>query len=94
MNCWPDSTATPPLYLTLPSATGEPGERLVGYDQVSLKPGKSTRVQLTIDAASPDRPLGFYNTSTHAWDTAAGAYSVQVGASSRDLPLTGSFTIG
>jgi beta-glucosidase len=87
-------TATPQLYLTLPSATGEPGKRLVGYDQVSLKPGKSTRVQLTIDAASPDRPLGFYNTGTHAWDTAAGAYSVQVGASSRDLPLTGAFSIG
>jgi beta-glucosidase len=86
-------TATPQVYLTLPAATGEPGQRLVGYDKVSLRAGQSTRVQVTIDAASADRPLSFWDTSTHAWEVAAGAYSVQVGASSRDLPLTGSFTI-
>ncbi|WP_312033740.1 glycoside hydrolase family 3 C-terminal domain-containing protein [Actinoplanes sp. TBRC 11911] len=86
-------TATPQLYLTLPAATGEPGKRLVGYAKVSLKPGQSTRVRLTIDAASPDHPLGFYNTATHAWDVAPGTYGVQAGASSRDLPLSGSFTV-
>jgi beta-glucosidase len=86
-------TATPQLYLTLPSVTGEPGKRLVGYDQVTLRPGQSTRVQLTIDATSPDRPLSFWNIAEHAWDTAAGGYQVQVGASSRDLPLTGSFAV-
>ncbi|WP_433370373.1 beta-glucosidase family protein [Actinoplanes sp. CA-142083] len=86
-------TATPQLYLTLPSSTGEPGKRLVGYDKVTLKPGQSTKVQLTIDASSPDRPLSFWNTATHAWDTAPGTYQLQVGASSRDLPLASSFTI-
>ncbi|MFI5889291.1 beta-glucosidase [Actinoplanes sp. NPDC051513] len=86
-------TATPQLYLTLPSSTGEPGKRLAGYDKVTLKPGQSTRVQLTIDASSPDRPLSFWNSAAHAWDTAPGAYQIQVGASSRDLPLASSFTI-
>jgi beta-glucosidase len=87
-------TATPQVYLTLPSASGEPGRRLVGYEQVSLKPGQSSRVQLTIDAAAADHPFGFWNTGIHAWDIVPGAYTVQVGASSRDLPLTGSFAIG
>jgi beta-glucosidase len=86
-------SATPQLYLTLPAASGEPGKRLVGYDKVTLKPGRSTRVQLTIDASSPDHPLSFWNTTAHAWDTSAGSYQLQVGASSRDLPLTGSFTV-
>lgn len=86
-------TATPQAYLTLPAAAGEPGKRLVGYDQVALKPGQSTRVQITVDASSADHPLGYWDTAAHAWANAPGAYAVQVGASSRDLPLTGGFTL-
>ena len=86
-------TATPQLYVTLPPTTGEPGKRLVGFDRVTLRAGQSTRVQLTVDASSADHPLSFWNTAAHAWDTASGTYAVQVGASSRDLPLTSSFTI-
>jgi beta-glucosidase len=82
-------TATPQVYLTLPATTGEPGRRLVGYDQLTLRPGRSARVQITVDAAS----LDFWNTATHAWQIAPGGYAVQAGASSRDLPLTGSFAI-
>jgi beta-glucosidase len=86
-------TATPQLYLTLPSAAGEPGKRLVGFDRVTLRPGQTGRVRLTIDASSPDHPLSFWNTTSHSWDTAVGGYQVQVGASSRDLPLTGAFPL-
>jgi beta-glucosidase len=86
-------TETPQLYLTLPSATGEPGKRLVGFEQVTLKPGKSTRVQVTIDPGTPDHPLSYWDTSSHTWVTAPGAYGVQVGSSSRTLPLTGSFQV-
>ncbi|WP_432990637.1 glycoside hydrolase family 3 N-terminal domain-containing protein [Dactylosporangium sp. CA-233914] len=40
-------TKTPQVYLTLPATTGEPGKRLVGYDQVSLRPGQSRTVRIT-----------------------------------------------
>ena len=42
-------TATPQVYLTLPAAAGEPGRRLIGFSQVTLRPGQVTRVRITID---------------------------------------------
>jgi beta-glucosidase len=87
-------TETSQVYLTLPSATGEPGKRLVGYAQVSLVAGERKTVTVTISERSPDFPLSYYDTTTHSWETAPGTYSVQVGSSSRNLPLASSFPLG
>ena len=87
-------TETPQVYLTLPSATGEPGKRLVGFDQVTVKAGRSVRVTVTIDPQSPDHPLSYWDTTSHAWKTLSGSYGVQVGSSSRTLPLSGSVQVG
>jgi len=84
-------TETPQLYLTLPASTGEPGKRLVGFDQVTLRPGQATAVELVIDPGSAQRPLSYWNTVTHAWTSDPGTYGVQVGRSSRDLPLSATF---
>jgi hypothetical protein len=35
-------TATPQVYLMLPSSIGEPGQRLVAFDRVDLRPGDSS----------------------------------------------------
>jgi beta-glucosidase len=51
-------------------------------------------VTVPVSETSPDLPLSYYDTTTHAWQTASGTYSVQVGASSRDLPLSGTFQLG
>jgi beta-glucosidase len=83
-------TDTPQLYLTLPASTGEPGRRLVKFSQVTLRPGQDSRVELSIDPGSPDHPLSYWDTTTHAWATATGDYGVQVGAGA----LSGSFHIG
>jgi beta-glucosidase len=82
-------TETPQLYLTLPASTGEPGKRLVGFDQVTLRPGQATTVEFTVDSRSAQHPLSYWNTVAHAWTTDPGTYGVQVGRSSRDLPLSG-----
>jgi hypothetical protein len=37
--------------------------------------------------------LAFYDTGTSAWQVEPITYDVEVGPSSRDLPLQGSFTI-
>lgn len=86
--------STPQIYLTLPASSGEPGKRLVGFAQVSLRPGQSSRISADIDAGAPDHPLSVWNTTAHAWSIPSGVYQVQVGQSSRELPLSETFTIG
>ena len=81
------------VYLTLPSSTGEPGKRLVGYTQADLKPGQFQKVKVVIDPAAGDHPLSYWDTEAHAWATVSGVYGVQAGSSSRSLPLASAFTV-
>ncbi len=59
---------------------------LKGFADVTLEPGRSER--LTIAIAVDE--LTYWSTIDQAWLVEPGAYTVQVGASSRDLRLTGS----
>ncbi|WP_196804463.1 beta-glucosidase [Cellulomonas sp. URHD0024] len=86
-------TETAQVYLTLPSTTGEP-KRLVGYAKVSPKVGRGDKVTLTIDPQSPDLPLSYYDTASHAWTIAPGTYTVEVGPSAATATLTGTFSVG
>lgn len=85
--------ATPQVYLTLPAATGEPGRRLIGFSQVTLRPGQAARVRITIDPDSAAHPLSYWNTARGSWSTLPGRYTVQVGASSADLTLAQSLFV-
>jgi beta-glucosidase len=71
------------VYLELPAATGEPPRRLVAWDKLSLHPGETRRVALTIE---PQR-LAVWNVAAHSWAIAPGTYKVFVGSSSRDIRL-------
>lgn len=86
-------TETAQVYLTLPSATGEP-KRLVGYAKVSPKVGRGEKVTVTIDPQGADLPLSYYDTASHAWTIAPGTYTVEVATSAQDTALTGTFTVG
>jgi beta-glucosidase len=86
-------TETPQVYVTLPASTGEPGKRLVGFDRVTLRPGKTAHVQVTIDPTTVDHPLSYWDSTAHAWATAPGGYGVSIGSSSRSLPLSGGFQV-
>jgi beta-glucosidase len=83
---------TPQVYLALPTGTGEPGQRLVGFDQATLSPGQAKRITIEIDPSSADHPLSYWDTAHHAWATAAGTYEVHVGGSSQTI-LSGSFDV-
>ena len=76
------------VYLSLPAGLGEPPKRLVGWAKVTLEPGRHENVMVRIDPASSAHPLSYWDTSTNNWTTAAGTYTVYVGSSSRDLPLS------
>jgi beta-glucosidase len=86
------ASEVPQLYLTLPAAAAEPSRRLVGFDRVTLKPGQSRTIHLRIDPVGTERPLSFWDTSSHAWRIPSGDFGVLVGASATDIRLTGRFT--
>jgi beta-glucosidase len=84
------------VYLTLPSAAGEPSKRLVGFQKVDLAPGASQQVTVTIDGAASNHPFSFWvpqndtpapGWANGSWSTAAGDYTIAVGGSSADTPL-------
>jgi len=68
-------------------------ERLVGYAQVTLRPGRSANVRVNIDPAAPTHPLSYFDQASHHWSIAPGVYRVYVGTSERDTPLTATVTV-
>lgn len=87
-------TETSQVYLTMPTSADEPGKKLAGFDQVTLKPGSSRTVSVTIRESATDRPLSVWDSAKHRWRTVQGQYRIQVGSSSRDLPLGTGVRIG
>ncbi|WP_329361573.1 glycoside hydrolase family 3 C-terminal domain-containing protein [Streptomyces sp. NBC_00669] len=77
------------LYVSDPAGAGEPPKQLKGFQRVTLRPGRSQRVTFTIDPSD----LRTWDDATHAWKTNDGTYRMYVGDSSRDLPLSGSYTL-
>jgi beta-glucosidase len=81
------------VYLGLPARTGEPPKRLVGWAKVELGPAESREISVLLDPNATSRPLSYWNVDTNNWEIASGNYQVYVGASSRDIRLTGSFQV-
>jgi beta-glucosidase len=63
-----------------------PRKELRGFERVSLKRGESRRVSFTL---VPDRDLTYYDEEKKAFAVEPGPFEVQIGASSRDVRLTG-----
>ena len=80
---------TPQVYVGMPADSGAAPRRLVGFEKVSLQPGQSQTVTVSIDP----RLLAVFDTQAHQWQIAAGSYPIQVGHSSRDFALNGSATV-
>ncbi|MEV5750716.1 glycoside hydrolase family 3 C-terminal domain-containing protein [Actinoallomurus sp. NPDC052308] len=75
------------VYVGQPSSAGEPPKNLRGFSRVTLDAGQTKHVTVTLDA----RSFQYWNGS--GWATAAGTHQVLVGASSRDIRLTGQVTV-
>ncbi len=76
------------VYLALPANAGEPFNRLVAWQRVQLAPGESKEISLTLDPTY----LSIFDEKKNGWQTVSGEYKVMVGTSSRNLPLSASFT--
>ena len=79
-------TEVPQAYLTFPAAAGEPPGQLEAFAPVTLRPGHSRSVTLSVPASALRAYLG------GGWTTVPGTYTFSVGSSSADLPLTTSVT--
>lgn len=77
------------VYVTDPSAAGEPPKQLEGYQKVLLQSGESRIVSLTLDP----RAFAVWDTGKHAWVVPGGKYTVLVGSSSRDIRLKSTISV-
>lgn len=78
------------LYIGYPnSAVDRPVKELKGFERVSLRPGKMSHLTMEVEAAD----LAYYNVQTGTWEVEETEYKVYVGASSRDLLLSDTFTV-
>jgi beta-glucosidase len=76
------------VYVGFPPAAKAPPRQLKAFDRITLAPGRRHAVSLVIP------PAGLRHWSSTGWRTAAGRYRVQVGSSSRDLPLSAPVSLG
>jgi len=77
------------VYAAVPTSAEEPPKRLVGWSKLTLKPGESRQVTLTIDP----KYLSIFDEPTNAWKLLPGSYTFMVGGSSQDLPLKSAITL-
>ncbi|CCH88469.1 beta-glucosidase [Modestobacter italicus] len=81
------------VYLELPEAAQQPPKRLVGFCKIWLEPGAAERISVTIDPAATNHPLSVWDDGAHDFVVLPGEYTVFVGSSSEDTPLSATVTI-
>jgi beta-glucosidase len=72
-----------------PADVARPPRELRGFTVVDLQPGERADVELTLTA----RDLAYWSTAHHQWVVAPGNYTIEVGASSRDIRLRSAVAI-
>ena len=71
------------------ASVSRPVKELKGFKRVYLEPGEKKTVELTLEP----RDLAFWDFCTRDWKTEPGQFQVYIGSSSRDIRLTGEFTL-
>jgi len=66
------------VYVGDPASAQEPSAQLKGFRKVTLAPGRTTHVTLTLDPSA----FAHWDTTSHSWVVSDGAYTVSVGTSS------------
>ncbi|MCL5006464.1 MAG: glycoside hydrolase family 3 C-terminal domain-containing protein [Acidobacteria bacterium] len=78
------------VYVSDPSAkVPRPEIELKGFERVTLEPGQTRHVTVTLDK----RSLAYWDAAIHNWKVDPGTFVVSVGSSSMNLPLKEKFTV-
>ena len=72
-----------------PCEAPRPVRELKGFAKVSLEPGESKTVEMVLDS----RSFSYWEEQIGDWYAAPGVYTICVGHSSRDLPLSAQVTV-
>ncbi|KAF1739468.1 putative beta-glucosidase E [Beauveria bassiana] len=84
-----EGKVVPQLYLSFPDTKGVdfPVRVLRGFEKVSLTPGETQTVRFNLTR----RDLSYWDTTLQNWVMPEGTFSLSVGASSRDIKLSGTW---
>ena len=75
------------LYVSMPeSEIFRPCKELKGFQKIFLQAGESKKVTISFD----DKTFRYWNVLTKQWETEGGMYEIMIGASSKDIRLSGS----
>jgi beta-glucosidase len=77
-----NGTVVPEAYLTQPPSADEPPDQLAAFSAITLTPRQTRTVRLTVPSSAFRAYLG------DSWTTVPGSYTLSVGQSSSDLPLS------
>ena len=78
------------VYVGDPSAqVKRPAKELKGYEKVHLQPGEKKHVTVTLDR----RALAYWDVNSNGWKVDPGKFTVYLGDSSQNTPITKDFTI-
>lgn len=78
------------LYVHQPECSVQrPVKELKGFEKVALQPGESQRVTIKLTK----RALQYYDIKNKGWKADPGTFTIQIGASSRDIRLQKNFTL-
>ncbi|KAG1181522.1 hypothetical protein G6F35_015879 [Rhizopus arrhizus] len=76
-------------YLTFPDNAGEPPKLLRGFEKVFIKKGKCETVKFTLGSTE----LSIWDTESASWVVPSGKFILHIGASSRDIKKSASFSL-
>ncbi|KAJ7078551.1 glycoside hydrolase family 3 protein [Mycena belliarum] len=76
----------PQLYVSLPASTNSPPRILKGFDSVFVAPGEVRKVTLQLSRFD----LSIWDVVGQRWQVPSGEIGISIGASSRDIRLSGS----
>lgn len=76
-------------YISFPDSAGEPPKVLRGFEKLKLKKGATDEVFFDFDKVD----LSIWDDESHTWTVPSGKYTIHIGASSRDIRTSASFTL-
>ena len=77
------------VYAEIP-VKGQPPRRLIGFDKVHVSTGATVEARIIVDLDSSSHPLGVWDANEQDFVVRPGTYTLHVGTSSGNTPLTAS----
>jgi beta-glucosidase len=73
--------AVPQIYVSFPKQAGEPPKQLKGFDKITVAPGGTATVTISLNK----RSFSYWKNSSNRWTIAPGIYKIMLGKSERNI---------